>query len=108
MKIQKLETGGVLLIDDQDQVIRSMPANVFLQTTDNLVTVYIGDSKVSLFPNSITETQVLPDAPIPFNGYLQSSGRSSADIRGYLILMVSMVFIIKIVHSHRIKLTGTI
>ena len=68
MKIQKLETGGVLLIDDQDQVIRSMPANVFLQTTDNLVTVYIGDSKVSLFPNSITETQVLPDAPIPFNG----------------------------------------
>ena len=68
MKIQKLETGGVLLIDDQDQVIRSMPSDVFLQTSDNLVTVYVGDSKVSLFPNSITETQVLPDAPIPFNG----------------------------------------
>ena len=68
MKIVKLDTGGVQLVDDQGRVIRSFPSSAYLEVSDNLVTVNVSGHRINLFPSKITETQVLPAASVPFNG----------------------------------------
>ena len=68
MKLVKLETGGVQLINDDGKLIRSFPSTAYLEVSDNLVAVNMEGHKANLFPTNITETQVLPAAAVPFNG----------------------------------------
>ena len=68
MKLVKLETGGVQLINDDGKLIRLFPSTAYLEVSDNLVTVNIEGHKANLFPTTITETQVLPAASVPFSG----------------------------------------
>jgi hypothetical protein len=68
MKLVKLETGGVQLINDDGKIIRSFPGVAYLEISDNLVALNIEGHKVNLFPSSITETQILPAAPVAFSG----------------------------------------
>jgi len=68
MKLVKLETGGVQLINDDGKLIRLFPSTAYLEVSDNLVTVNIEGHKANLFPTNITETQVLPAAAVAFSG----------------------------------------
>jgi len=68
MKLVKLETGGVQLINDDGKLIRSFPSTAYLEVSDNLVTVNMEGHKANLFPTNITETQVLPAAAAAFSG----------------------------------------
>lgn len=68
MKLVKLETGGVQLINDDGKLIRSFPSTAYLEVSDNLVTVNVSGHKINLFASTITETQVLPAAAAAFSG----------------------------------------
>ena len=68
MKLVKLENGNVLLYDDNNDLIRSMRPDVYLEASENLVVVNLEDHIVKLYPEDITDLQVLPNASTRFTG----------------------------------------
>ncbi len=68
MKLVKLENGNVLLYDDNNDLIRSMRPDVYLEASENLVIVNLEDHIVKLYPQDITELEVKPNAATAFSG----------------------------------------